>query len=93
MHYYVNNHVFVGNLPSNATEEEIADHMRQAGAIISVEIIISQENVPMHAIVQYQKSSFALWAMDNLDGTELCRRNIIVSKNKDDALSATESSS
>jgi len=72
--------VFVGNIPYEATEEQIEDIFRQVGPVVSFRLVFDRETGKPkgYGFVEYKDSQTALSAMRNLNGTEINGRALRV---------------
>jgi len=72
--------VFVGNIPYEATEEQIEEIFRQVGPVVSFRLVFDRETGKPkgYGFVEYKDSQTALSAMRNLNGTEINGRALRV---------------
>jgi cleavage stimulation factor subunit 2 len=72
--------VFVGNIPYEATEEQIQDIFAQVGPVVSFRLVFDRETGKPkgYGFVEYRDSQTALSAMRNLNGYEINARALRV---------------
>lgn len=72
--------VFVGNIPYEATDEEIKDIFGQAGPVLSFRLVYDRESGKPkgYGFCEYKDQETAQSAMRNLNGTELHGRQLRV---------------
>lgn len=75
-----NNAVFVGNIPYDASEEELREIFGQAGPILQFHIVMDRDtgNIKGYGFCEYRDSETALCAMRNLNNVQYNGRNLRV---------------
>ncbi|CDQ70066.1 unnamed protein product [Oncorhynchus mykiss] len=88
--------VFVGNIPYEATEEQLKDIFSEVGLVVSFRLVYDRETGKPkgYGFCEYQDQETALSAMRNLNGREFSGRalrvdNAASEKNKEELKSAT----
>jgi hypothetical protein len=68
--------VFVGNIPYEATEEQLQDIFSQVGPVVSFRLVFDRDTGKPkgYGFVEYRDSQTALSAMRNLNGYEINAR-------------------
>lgn len=85
-----NARVYVGNLPWDISEEELSQHMSQAGEVQACEILLNPSGKSKGcAIVQYKSSEDAEDAKNSLKDTILKNRPISVREDREEGISST----
>ncbi len=77
----MNNKLFVGNLPYTATEDELKAAFTQAGAVVSVKIIMDRDTGRSKGFgfVEMASDAEAAAALEKLNGADYAGRAITVS--------------
>ncbi|XP_070263721.1 cleavage stimulation factor subunit 2 tau variant-like [Myotis yumanensis] len=72
--------VFVGNIPYEATEEQLKDIFSEVGSVVSFRLVYDRETGKSkgYGFCEYQDQETALSAMRNLNGRELSSRALRV---------------
>jgi len=72
--------VFVGNIPYEATEEQLQEIFSQVGPVVSFRLVFDRDNGKPkgYGFVEYRDSQTALSAMRNLNGFEINARALRV---------------
>ena len=74
--------IYVGNLAFTATDEDLRSTFEQFGEVTSVNIIMDRETGRSRgfAFVEMADGEHAKEAIENLDGTAICGRNVTVNE-------------
>lgn len=77
--------IYIGNVPYNATEEELGNLFAEYGKVTSVKIIINKHTGRSKGFgfVEMANDAEGQKAVESLDGHELNGRNLRVDKAKD----------
>jgi cleavage stimulation factor subunit 2 len=72
--------VFVGNIPYEATEEQLQEIFAQVGPVVSFRLVFDRETGKPkgYGFVEYRDAQTALSAMRNLNGYEINARFVFV---------------
>ncbi|XP_005398372.1 PREDICTED: cleavage stimulation factor subunit 2 tau variant-like [Chinchilla lanigera] len=72
--------VFVGNIPYEATEEQLKDILSEVGSVVSFRLVYDKETGKPkgYGFCEYQDQAIALSAMRNLNGREVSGRALRV---------------
>lgn len=77
--------VFVASLSYDATEDQLREHMAQAGTVLSAKVILDKVTGKSRGFgfVEYETPEAAKEAISQLNGTQIVGRAIVVTMAKD----------